>query len=146
MRPLFRIDPKIGPEHYKTYQITAPKTTHFRKATCKEVECAGYVNGWKTIVPDRSPQASYIRGASGRKFTETKQPDQLVEFLFPPGQMCFRADDHRISLEREPFFVVRGGDYRGNPRGIEPVVRKVEDWVDDFATHQQGIADAIQRG
>lgn len=147
MRQLYRIHPKLGPEDYKTYQIAAPKNTHFRQATCKEVECEGYVKGFKTIVPGDSPQASYIRGASGRKFTETKQPDQLVEFVFPPGQQCFRSADHRVSLEREPFYIVRDGDYRGNPRGTEPVVhKKAEYWVEDFATHQQGVADVRQRG
>ncbi len=141
-----RIDPAAGAEHFKTYQMIAPVSTHFRTATCKEVECAGYVNGWRTMVEHGSAQAQYIRAKSGRHFTETRNGDMAV-FTFPPGQMCFRAADHRVSLEREPVYIVRGGDHRGNPRGTAPIVHaSAENWVDDFATHQDGIARRIERG
>lgn len=140
------IVPKLGPEAYKTYQIVAPVATHFRPATCQEMECAGYTRGWRTTVLPDSSQAQYIRHSSGRKFTSEMNADGTVTFTFPPGQMCFRAAEHRVSLEREPFYVVRGGDFRGNPRGIPSIRRKSTEWVDDFATHQQSIADRIERG
>jgi hypothetical protein len=145
-RETFRPPMRLGPEAYKTYQILAPKQTHTREASCHEVECDGYKHGWKTIVPDTSPQALYIRTRSGRAFDTALRPGGLVEFTFYPGQTCFRASEHRISLEREPFYRVLGGDHRGNPRGTAPVQRRASEWVDDFATHQQKIADAIEKG
>lgn len=140
------IVPKLGPEAYKTYQIVAPVATHFRPATCQEMECAGYTRGWRTTVLPDSSQAQYIRHSSGRKFASEMNADGTVSFTFPPGQMCFAAADHRVSLQREPLYVVRGGDFRGNPRGTPSIRRKSTEWVDDFATHQQSIADRIERG
>lgn len=140
------IVPRLGPESYKTYQIVAPLRTHFRPASCEEAQCQGWANGWKTTVLPDSPQANYIRSRSGRRFIEQRNQDGTVSFVFSPGQMCFRASEHRVPLEREPFYVVRGGDFRGNPRGIPNVRHKAGDWVDDFANHQQSIHDALQRG
>lgn len=142
------IVPRLGPEAFKTYQIVAPIPTHFRPATCREVECAGYVNGWRTTVLPDSPQANYIRRNSGRQFSETKNSngDGTVVFTFPPGQTCFRASEHRVSLEREPLYVVSGGDARGNPLRTPAVRHRAADWVDDFAEHQQAIADRIKQG
>lgn len=142
------IVPRLGAEHFKTYQILAPIPSHFRPATCREVECAGYTRGWRTTVLPDSPQANYIRRSSGRAFTEApnENGDGTVVFTFPPGQQCFRASEHRKSLEREPLYVVRGGDFRGDPRGETPVRRRAADWVDDFAEHQQQIAERIEKG
>lgn len=144
-REIFRPPMKLGPEAYTTYQIVSPQSTHSRPASCEEIECEGWRNGWKTVVPSDSPQAQYIRGKSGRFFTEHLESG-LASFTFPPGQMCFSATRHRISLQREPFYRVLGGDHRGNPRGIAPVQRRASEWVEDFATHQQKIADAIEEG
>lgn len=140
---------------YKTYQIIAPVPTHWRPATCEEVECVAWRNGWKTIVPSDSAQAQYIRsGASGRRFVESTGSRQLnealvgllnealVEFMFEPGQRCFAAESHRVSLEREPLFVVRGGDARANPTGERRVHSRAEDWQEDFAEHQDRIKRA----
>jgi hypothetical protein len=147
-RELFRVHPQVGPEGYKTYQISAPRSTHTRPATCAEVDCQGWRHGWITRVPVGSELAEYITGkVHGRHFTETTglgSPDR--EFVFPPGQECFRSSQHRVPLEREPVYLVRDGDYRGNPRGTGPVTRTAIDWVDDFATHQQQLADRRQRG
>jgi hypothetical protein len=142
------IVPRLGPEAFKTYQIVAPLSTHFRPATCREVECGGYMRGWKTTVLPNSPQAAYIRRSSGRRFTEApnESGDGTVVFTFPPGQQCFRASEHRKSLEREPLYVVRGGDFRGDPRRETPHRMRADDWVDDFAEHQQGLADRIEQG
>lgn len=141
------IVPRLGAEHFKTYRIVAPLSTHFRPASCREVECQGYMHGWKTTVLPDSPQANYIRRSSGRSFREGGlNPDGTVTFTFSAGQMCFRASEHRVPLEREPLYVVQGGDFRGNPRGITPIRRRGTDWVEDFAEHQQAIADAKKRG
>jgi hypothetical protein len=145
---LFRVDPQMPAANYKTYQISAPLSTHFRVATCQEVQCAAWIRGWTTVVDAATDlggrQANYIRLKSGRHFTFT-QAGTVVTFRFPPGQRCFR--EHQTRLDRAEIFVVRGGDWRGNPRGVEPRVhRRAADWVDDFAEHQDKLATRLAQG
>ncbi len=144
---LFRVPQKIGPENYKTYQIVAPRSTHTRPATCAEVECANWQRGFKvTCVTDTAlgaGQAKYIVEHSGRRYKAMTR-GSVIEFTFPAGTECFTQ--HRVSLEREPLFRIKGGDHRGNPRGTPVIQRNADDWVDDFATHQDAISRAIEKG
>lgn len=146
-RPLNRIDPKMDPQFYKTYQITSPIETHYRDATCQEVECQHHLAGWKTTVDVSTvlgaKQANYIRLLSGRKFTFTEE-GSIVTFYFPGGQKCF--SQHKAPLGRPEFFIVREGDWRGNPRRTDPIQRNANDWVDDFANHQDKLNDKFQEG
>lgn len=145
MQP-FRLDPAGPVQAYKTYGLSAPRATHFRKATCQEVECKAYAHGWVTTVDTSTTlgaqQANYIRLHSGRSF-RVNTLGEMVAFTFAPGQQCFAM--HKVSLEREPIMVVRGGDWRANLGLIRRHTRPV-DWVDDFAENQQSIVDAQQRG
>lgn len=148
MRPIFRIDPKLGPENFKTYQISAPAQTHFRRATCQEVECERYAKGFRSVIDVSTElgqqQAAYIEKLSGRTFTRA-ETGTIITYTFAAEQQCFTA--HKVPLEREPFFIVRDGDYRGNPRGTAAVKHtRPEFWVEDFAEHQDGIARAHQKG
>lgn len=141
---------KGPPRAYKTYKIVAPLATHWRKATCAEFECEAFRIGWNTIVPADSAGAQWIRsGQSGRQFTERQATDEhdvlligMTCFMFSPGQEGFAGPqhEHRISLERDPFFIVGAGDYqRGSLRNKRRHANG-SDWVDDFATHQDRIA------
>lgn len=121
-----------GSQH-RTYQIVAPISTHFRPATCEEVDCAAWRNGWKTIVASNSDAALYIRsGTSGRRYVEsTRYVDQaagLAAFVFEPGQKCFAADKHVVPLERDPLFRVR-------EFGQTTTHVRADDWADDMSTH-----------
>lgn len=141
--------PQLGPEAYKTYAIVRPLGSHWRKATCEEVNCPAWQNGWLTRLAanDTGNIAFITSGRTGRVWREIERSESGErQFVFPAGQPCLRCGEHRVPLEREPLFVVRDGDRRGNPFGTRPVQRRVDDWVDDFATHQQGIADAIEKG
>jgi hypothetical protein len=144
-----RIDP-VGPvQAYKTYGIYTPLATHFRAATCAEVECSRYLNGWETRVDETTDlgqaQAHYIRRDSGRGFSESRDAG-LTVFRFEPGQRCFASDTHRTRIERPEIFIARGGDHRGNPTGQVTKHTSPAHWVEDFAEHQQRIADEIERG
>jgi hypothetical protein len=148
MQP-FRIDPQLPAAAMKTYQIVAPLSTHWRPATCGEVNCPNYLNGWKTVVDETTElgraQAHYIRSESKRKFTVAFLEGGLTRFIFEAGQRCFA--EHQARLDRPELYVVRDGDWRGNPRGTEPRRHaRPADWVDDFANHQQRIAEQIQKG
>lgn len=137
-----RPEPRLPVQAFKTYALLSPISTHRRPATCAEVHCTAYERGWTTRVPRTSDLAEFIRaGTHGRRFTETTMIDGAeAEFMFPPGQPCFRAGQHTVPLEREPLYIVRGGDWRGNPTGEKRQHVRAADWVDDFAEHQDRIA------
>ena len=148
-RTLNRMAPALPADQMKTYAIHAPLNTHFRDATCEESDCQAYQHGWRSTIDETSNlgqmQAHYIRRESGRGFTEEKTEDGMTVFTFKPGQKCFQQ--HKARLDRAELFVVRDGDWRGNPRGTEARVHKrAADWVDDFAEHQDRIHTLAERG
>jgi len=147
----FRMQP-LGPvQAYKTYAIRQPLATHWRRATCEEVGCEAFLKGWVTRVPAGSPQAEYIASkVHGRRFHETTGHGNLAraerEFMFAPGQPCFRASEHRLPHGRPPLYVVRGGDHRGNPSGERLVHRRPEDWAEDLGEHLDMIKERQEKG
>jgi hypothetical protein len=149
MRELFRVPTNAPVTAFKTYALSLPKQTHYRKATCQEVDCEAYANGWVTKIDVTTDlgqrQARYIKDHSGRTYQDVSRIDLPIrEFVFPPGQQCFA--DHQVPLERDPIFIVRDGDWRGNPTGRRMQHSKAQDWIDDFGEHQQNIADAKEKG
>lgn len=147
---VYRIEPKLPPQHMKTYQIARPVTEQFwRSATCEEVQCPQFLGGWMTVIEkmiDPDGQLEYTVRHSGRPFKECREPGKIT-FVFEPGTPCFKASIHKVPIEREPLYVVKDGDWRGNPRRTRPKQHtQPEHWVEDFANHQQHIADKIQEG
>lgn len=142
------VTPRLPASAMKTYRIIRPRSTHFRKATCAEINCGAWRAGWKTILAADSDLVQLVRSMAKRmKFTETKNEDGLIEFTFEAGQSCFKESTHTIRTDRPEIYVVRDGDFRGNPRGTEPRIHKnAADWVDDFANHQDKITSQIERG
>jgi len=148
-----RIEPAIGPEFYKTYTVNAPITTHWRKATCEEYECDDFLYGFVLTVDIGTElgqkQAYYVRHDKTRRCSEQKIDERIIKFVYGPGNNCFEPvrSTHRVPIGRPPFYLVSGGDWRGNPRGIETLVhRRPDDWVDDFATNQIRIAESVRKG
>lgn len=143
---VFRLQP-VGPASaYSTYGFRRPAATHSRPATCEEVDCEPYMYGWTTRVPTGSALEATLR-ASGRPWLRaTAEPDGVTAYLFAPGTPCFRAHEHRVQLDRPSLYFVRDGDWRGNPTGHVRRHVRAEDWVEDFATHTDQIADQIRRG
>lgn len=136
---------RVSPAYVKTYAISSPISTHYRTGTCDEAGCLAHRHGWQTNVDETTElgqkQAHYIRRLSGRRHTERRSEVGITVFEFEAGQRCFTT--HKVSLERPEFYIVREGDWRGNPRGTSPRVHSGPDpWVDDFATHQGRIAAA----
>lgn len=140
---------RMDPRHMQTFSIKAPKETHTVPATCEEVECPMYLNGWKMKIDLATElgrgQAYYIKHHSGRAYQVESQIDGIVELVFKANQPCFR--EHRKRIERPEIFSVRGGDSRGNPLKIPTRVHKrAEFWVEEFAENQDRIARAIEKG
>jgi hypothetical protein len=146
---LNRIVPKLGAHAYKSYTLRAPLETHWRPATCEEYQCEDFRKGWVTVVDTATElgqrQYDYLSHDRSRRFHMERTGTSLVSFSYPPGQQGFASDrhDHRVPVGRPPLMLVTGGDWRGNPRGT-PVTRhaRMQDWVDDCATHQERLARA----
>jgi hypothetical protein len=144
---VFRPEPKMAAAAYKTYAVVSPLSTHFRPATCAEVDCPHYVNGWRVRVEALTPDLLHAARTSGRKYAEQRVAEGETWLVFEAGQDCFKTRDHRTRLDRAPLYVVRDGDHRGNPRQTRARQHlNPGNWVDDFATHQQAIADEIKKG
>lgn len=144
-----RIQPAMPVTAYKTYRILSPVQTHFRPATCAEYECAAYLNGWVSTIDEATvlgqQQAHYIRKQSGRAFVEERLEGGLTRFSFEAGQKCF-GSDHQVRLDRPELYLVRDGDWRGNPTGRKREHANATDWIDDFGEHQQRLADEMKKG
>jgi len=144
----FRVDSRLPVGAVQTYQVVSPLATHFRPASCAEVDCPNLEHGWRTVVDETTDlgrqQAHYIRKESGRKF-QALADGGLTTFIFEAGQACFAQ--HQVRLDRPEHYLVRAGDWRGNPQGTPARQHaNADDWIDDFANHQQALADRIQRG
>ncbi|WP_406156981.1 hypothetical protein [Streptomyces canus] len=144
---LNRIQPVAGPEAYKTYEMSSPLSTHWRPATCAEANCQYYADGFQVRVEGLAPQVLYAVQHSGRKYTVQQVAEGETYLAFEAGQPCLRQSLHRVRVERPPLYLVRDGDWRGNPRGTKARLHQnPENWVEDFATHQQAIKDEIEKG
>lgn len=144
--PLFRIQPAMPAHAYKTFAMVSPIETHMRQATCEEVGCDHYTRGWRVHVEALTPELLHAAKTAGRRYREEHVADGQTYLVFEPGQPCFKAATHRAPIGRPPLFVVRDGDYRGNPRGTPSRQLRPDQWVDDFATHQDKLADEFKKG
>jgi len=141
-----RVPPRMAPGAYRTFAFAAPLETHFRRATCAEVACPAYLHGWRLRVQGLEPADVHTAKNCGRKFVEQRVSPTETWLVFEAGQPCFQASRHRIRIQEVPeLFVVRGGDWRariGDPYRHA----NADDWVDDFANHQDKIAREIEKG
>lgn len=149
MRPINRPAPRLPVQAMKTYSISAPLTTHFRPASCEEVDCPAYLHGWKTKIDDSTvlgtQQRDWIRSSSGRRFTEEREATGLLVFDFPAEQQCFKRSEHRIRLDRPERYFIRGGDFRGQiGQAVEH--KRPELWVESFAENQDRIITVQKKG
>lgn len=146
----FRIAPAMPAAMYKSHVLGQPLRTHWRRATCAEVGCPRYLRGWRSVLDmsdqDMQNAALWIRHASGLRYTESVTGPNEITFEFPAGQMCARANRHRLPLDRPPVMLVRGGDHRGNPTGFKRLFGKAEDWRDDLGEHLDVLREQQQRG
>ena len=142
-----RPQPLMDAAAYKTYEMRSPLSTHFRPATCAEVDCPHYLNGWRVHLEALTPDLQEAARKSGRRYREERVAEGQTYLVFEPGQQCFRVSQHRARVDRPPLYIVRDGDHRGNPRGTKARLHQnPANWVEDFATHQQAIADEIEKG
>lgn len=141
-----RLPPQGRVQDYKTYQIVAPLKTHWRPATCAEVNCPQYERGWQVRVENLTPEMLHAAKTSGRKYSELHVAEGETWLVFEAGQSCFRASQHRVKLDRQEIFVARDGDWRGNPSGRVLRHSRPEHWIEDFQTNSEKIIQLRERG
>lgn len=146
MRPLNRLQPLGQVWDYKTFQVMSPLSTHWRKATCAEVDCPQYLKGWKVRVEGLPPEMLHTAKTSGRKFTELHVVEGENWLVFEAGQPCFKASEHRKLLDRQEIYVARDGDFRGNPTGKVRKHTKPEFWIEEMADNQDRLHTVQKRG
>lgn len=158
----------LQPTYTEQENFGASANVSYVSATCEEVQCDGWRDGWNTAVPADDGRADYIRQGSGRKFREYtaaawnekgvalaaernagKQPGEpleeftplplgMVVFEFARHQPCFQAANHLKTQAVNPLFRVR--DHWG------AVVRQhsgVDPFLDDFRTKLERITHDI---
>lgn len=142
---LNRAGPALPADRYQTFQVASPVSTHFRAATCEEVGCPEFLNGWTTRL-DVATQGALIQAVrdSGRPPSAVITEGGAISFVFEAGTACFKATEHVVRLDRPEIFVTRRGDWRRShsPRRYD----RGDQWVDDFATNQDRLATLLQRG
>jgi len=110
------------------FHVTWTRDAHFRVATCKEVQCPHYINGWITRVIIGSPQDQYIRKDKSRKSVGVQVSASEIEYYYEEGQKCFRP--HRVKVERAPFFTVNQPG-KETPRLVRANM-DFDEWTDKF--------------
>lgn len=145
-----QIQPLMPAQSYKTYGMAMPLSSHFRRGTCEEVQCEPFLNGFVAtfdLATDLGQkQYAYCKEDKDRSFSMQRVGLNIVKLVYKPGTPCFKRGEHRVPIGREPFFTVTGGDWRGNPRGTGMRHNNGENWVDDFANHQDKLKTALERG
>ena len=120
------------------FGIARPLATHWRRASCAEMDCPHYIWGWETLIDERTDfgkmQADYIRHKSGREFKEEVLANGLIRFEFHAGQRCFR--EHKVPLEREPLLT----------RGVPRLPVEMGRWIWEFNQNSYNLNQRRKQG
>lgn len=143
-RKVTRFKPALPSHLYRTYRTSSPIETHYRLATCEEVQCSAYMEGWTYKKVDLGERLLHIVTHAGKRYREQALGDDIY-LVFEPGQACFQASTHRVSLERPSFYYTGRGDYRTfSTRNAQRL--NGEDWADSFANHMDALNSKYQEG
>ena len=124
------------PRTTQSFEMHTPKATHHIPATCDEVYCPAYRDGFRVVLDPTDGLAAARAAAlrsSGRGYgefiviagivqkldivggyaDESFKYDAIGEhegrvFVFPPGERCFRAHS-RVRMDRDPIMVHQHG-------------------------------------
>lgn len=145
-RPPNRVPPK-GPSHaYQTHSVQTPLSTHHRKATCAEVDCQAFLNGWSLHKEVLTEQDLHVARNSGRRFREVEIGPGVTHLVYEAGQPCFAAHTHTVRLDRQEFFFVGRGDWRTFSTRHATQFKRPEDFIDHFATELDKLRTERERG
>lgn len=130
---------------FHNYAIRAPQATHWRKATCEEVDCEAYQNGWTLREEALDDGLRYAVLHSGRRYRRVQITAGETYLVFDAGQPCFKALAHRVRLDREALFLRGRGTYRNFH--IQTAKRfRPADFVEDMQAKFDRVRADRQRG
>lgn len=150
-RKPFRLTPAMPTQNYQTFAVRSPINTHYRRATCAEIDCPDYLNGWYLKIDGTPQELIHIATHSGRRYRVGEvllegQTEAFRALIFEAGQPCFREETHVTSLERPEFFYIGRGDFRSFSTRRAQQVGKPDEFVDRFATHLDKLKTKLERG
>jgi hypothetical protein len=133
------------------FNVRSPLATHWREASCEEIDCESYRTGWRLRYDTLPPDMQYAATHSGRRYTEITvdfDPD-TQQFYNPPatflvfeaGQPCFRSRQHRVPTGRPEVYVARN-----DMTGERVLHTSPQNWVDHCGEHVESIVDIMKRG
>lgn len=143
-KPLVRWAPKMEPKNYRTFGASSPLKTHYRPATCQEVNCQAYANGWSFDVAVLSKAAYYKVTHAGKHYRKVTLSPTQQYLVFSPEQPCF--DSHVVPLDRPEILYTGRGDWRIFNRNHARVIKSADEFADRFGTHVQLLREHIKRG
>jgi hypothetical protein len=139
-----RLPPQGPAGAYQTFSVRS-RPDKAVKTVCERVGCGAWRGGWESVIDEATPlgqqQALYIRTQSGRTFKEQRTEAGLTVFRFESGQRCFA--EHKTMPE---LYLVRDGDFRGNPTGRRRVHSRPADWVEHMQEEFGRFQDDRERG
>lgn len=132
--------------HILSFPDNGERGEFWRRATCAEAECWGYLHGFELRIDEATAlgqaQAAYLRAdTSRRRAREYRDEVGLTVFAYAPGQRCTSDSDdaHRVPIEREPLFILR------DPRNGARQVGQTQ-WADVLYEHTDRYATLRARG
>lgn len=126
------------------HRILNPPETHFRPASCAEVNCDHYLNGWRVRIEGLPPELVHAARTSGRQYTELPVAEGETWLVFEAGQACFKAATHRTNVGRAPLYVV--DTPADNGRARRRIHTSNDSWADDLHSHTDALLGAINKG
>lgn len=99
-------------QNLQTFTVDTPPATHWRPATCAEVDCGQYLNGWATRLHQGDARRIHLVRTSGRRPARVYHEAAEIVFVFEAGTPCFQAHTHRVRLDRPELYIVKAGTPR----------------------------------
>lgn len=144
---LFRPEPALPVSAMQTHLIAAPWATHWRPASCEEVGCLNFHNGWMIAITGLDDGDMWQLEHCGRRYRRAEVEGHGPVYVYEPGQPCFLASQHRLRLDRPELFVVRRGDWRTSAREASAAGQLTKfSGADAWADHLHGHLEKITEG
>ncbi len=145
---------------HKTYAIRSPIRT--RPATCEEMDCPAWRDGWTITVP-LIDMEFFKAVCAGRVDGIKREPIEVTglfemnkdvrEFMFNPGNSCFDvrnplAEKPHVKVLPAPEFYFVGHGSTGNQFRIKNARQHAngEDWQEDMQEHLARVKQDEERG
>lgn len=137
---------------HRTFSAVMPAATHFEPATCEQVQCQRWAEGFAVLI-DTSTQEGrdrydWIKAHPGGRSWYRSQEGDVARLDYPPGNQCY--EQHRRMLDKPALLLVRRGAH--TQRGVVdrlPVERQHvsgANFMEDLREHTTTVLDIQRKG